>query len=214
MLIVMPHLYPALAERCKVLEKQFDTLPSQRKTMLIDLAQKCLDQYKIQEKLDLVYICTHNSRRSHFGQIWAAIAAEFVGLESIKSYSGGTEATAFHPNAIHALQQQGCVIEQLDKTNNPSYKVSIGPDKFEVCFSKQFDQDGNPTTNFGAVMTCSDAEENCPLVTGAVFRVACTYDDPKISDDTPNEHEHYLERADQIALESLFLFSTLRSSIH
>jgi hypothetical protein len=58
-------------------------------------------------------------------------------------------------------------------------------------------------------MTCSDAEENCPFIPGVEFRIAATYNDPKEFDGTPIQGEKYLERSNQIALETLFVFSTL-----
>ena len=53
----------------------------------------------------LTFICTHNSRRSHLGQIWAQKAALHHGLSFIQTFSGGTETTAFNPRAVAALRR-------------------------------------------------------------------------------------------------------------
>jgi hypothetical protein len=56
-------------------------------------------------------------------------------------------------------------------------------------------------------MTCSDADEACPVVVGAFARYAIPYKDPKQSDGSPAELTRYAERCRQIAREMLFLFS-------
>jgi len=58
-------------------------------------------------------------------------------------------------------------------------------------------------------MTCSHADENCPLVLGASTRIAITFDDPKDFDGTPLEETKYHERVLQIGREMLFVFSLL-----
>lgn len=76
-----------------------------------------------------------------------------------------------------------------------------------ICFSKTFDDPANPDKNFAAIMTCSDADENCPLVPGTSFRKAVTYRDPKESDGTDHEMETYDERCRQIATEMFYMMS-------
>jgi hypothetical protein len=58
-------------------------------------------------------------------------------------------------------------------------------------------------------MTCSDAEENCPFIPGVDFRIATTYDDPKVSDNTSMQDSTYDERCRQIAREVFYVFSKL-----
>ena len=59
-------------------------------------------------------------------------------------------------------------------------------------------------------MTCSHADENCPLVLGASGRIALTYDDPKEFDGTPMEVEKYAERVHQIGTEIFYAFSQVK----
>jgi arsenate reductase len=153
----------------------------------------------------MTFICTHNSRRSHFGQVWAAVAAAHFGLENITTFSGGTEATAFNPRAVAALERAGFSIENPGG-DNPKYKVRFGEAADALtCFSKKYDDASNPQKGFVAVMTCSDADRNCPIVPGAVARFATPYVDPKEADNTPQETARYDERCKQIATEMLYL---------
>ena len=56
-------------------------------------------------------------------------------------------------------------------------------------------------------MTCSSADEGCPFVLGSDQRIAVSYDDPKISDGTPQQSATYLARSLQIATEMKYVFS-------
>ena len=159
---------------------------------------------------DLIYICTHNSRRSHFGQIWAAVAAHYYNIRPVRTWSGGTEATAFHPNAIAALRRAGFEISPKSAVDNPVYQVRYDAESNPLfCFSKIYNDPGNPQHAFAAVMTCSEAENNCPLIPGADVRIALTYNDPKVADHTPQEASTYDARCKQIAREALWLFSQI-----
>lgn len=156
----------------------------------------------------MVYVCTHNSRRSHFGQIWAHVAADYFGIENVHTFSGGTEATAFNPNAIAAMERVGFSVKKKLEGTNPIYEVYHSEKaKPSICFSKVYDHPGNPSTDFAAIMTCSDAEENCPFIPGVELRIATTYDDPKAFDQTPRQNEKYDERCRQIAREAFYVFS-------
>jgi arsenate reductase len=53
-----------------------------------------------------------------------------------------------------------------------------------ICFSKKYNHKSNPQQDFVAVMTCSDADESCPVITGAEYRTTIKYEDPKLFDGT------------------------------
>jgi len=96
----------------------------------------------------------------------------------------------------------------MDESENPRYLVHFpGAEDGIRVFSKKYEDSPNPINNFVAVMTCSDADEACPMVEGAVSRFAITYEDPKAYDGTAEEMARYEERSQQIAREMLFLFS-------
>src|SRR5690606_12318202 len=144
----------------------------------------------------------------HLSQLWASVAAAHYGLTGVESYSGGTEATAFNPRAVAALERAGFEIDPRDESDNPRYAVSYaaGGPVLEA-FSKKYTDAPNPRQNFAAIMTCSDADKNCPTVEGAALRVPIPYVDPKQSDGSPEEAAAYDERARQIAIEMFYLFA-------
>ncbi|HRD39757.1 MAG TPA: protein-tyrosine-phosphatase, partial [Bacteroidia bacterium] len=99
--------------------------------------------------IHLIYVCTHNSRRSHFGQVWAQVAADYYQIENVSTFSGGTEATAFNPNAINALKRVGFKIESSDLSVNPLYQVFYSEStKPCLCFSKVYNHPDNPQAHF------------------------------------------------------------------
>lgn len=202
-------LYPTLQRYIAERETEFDQISNERKALLDRLSAYIKGKLQNGEDLSLNFICTHNSRRSHLGQIWAQVASFHHSIGSIKAYSGGTEATAFNDNAVAALKRAGFQIE-YPGGDNPEYALHCSEDVNPMtCFSKTYDDPVNPSENFGAIMTCSDADEACPNVPGADFRIALKYEDPKVSDGTPEQENTYDERCAEIAREMLYLFSKL-----
>lgn len=203
-------MYPTIKECCNNLSKQFDSILPERKLILEKISNYILLKQKADKTINLVYICTHNSRRSHFGQVWASVATNYYSVKNINTFSGGTEATAFNINAINALKEIGFNIKKINEDANATYHVYFDDnEKPEICFSKVYDDTVNPKTNFAAIMTCGEAEENCPFIPNVDLRIATTYNDPKEFDNTPLQDEKYKERCLQIALETLYVFSKL-----
>lgn len=190
------------------LKSHFDEIPSERKLILNKLSNYLKHKIITNKNINLVYICTHNSRRSHFGQIAAAIAASYYNVINLYSFSGGTEVSAFNSNAIKALQNIGFEINMIDpNSKNPVYQIEISKTHSIKCFSKLYDDEYNPKENFAAIMMCSEAEQNCPLIAGADIRIATSYKDPKEADNTPEVIKVYEDRFKQIATETLYAFS-------
>lgn len=175
---------------------------------LIDFIQSKLEQ---NEPINLNFICTHNSRRSHLSQIWAQTMAEYFGIKNVFCYSGGTEATAMFPKVAETLTKQGFKIQKLSEMENPVYAVKFSENGHPlICFSKKYDDDFNPVSDFAAIMTCSNADQGCPFIPGAEKRIAVKFEDPKISDGTPGMDETYFNRSFEIASEMYFVFSKIR----
>ncbi|MER2997898.1 protein-tyrosine-phosphatase [Pontibacter populi] len=201
-------LNPTLTKTIAELTQTFDQIPTERKALLTQLSDYIKQKKEIGQTINLVFICTHNSRRSHMAQLWAQASAANYNIVNVKTYSGGTEATAFYPAAVQAMQELGFKIEKGAETINPKYNVNYSSDEPTIeAWSKKFDDAANPGSEFCAVMTCSDADDNCPFVPGVEKRIAITYNDPKASDNTPQQAETYRERAMQIGREMLFAFS-------
>jgi arsenate reductase (thioredoxin) len=204
-------MYQKIRKLTQGLTQEFKQIPNERKVILQRISWYIQSKYDKSEPIKLVFICTHNSRRSHFGQIAAALAADFYCIDRVEVYSGGTEATAFHPNAIKALSNVGFIINsENEKVKNPRWNVNFGTNESTICFSKTFDDKANPNKEFAAIMTCSDAEQNCPFVPGTELRIGTTYVDPKKSDGTPEQDATYQERFLQIATEMLYAFSLVK----
>ena len=201
-------MYPKLSTYIESVVAGLESIPQERKELLEKISTFIEGKRKSNEPTNLTFICTHNSRRSHLSQIWAATAAAYYGIEDgMNTYSGGTESTAFNPRAVAAIERAGFGVENPGG-ENPHYKVTYG-EKGRVleCFSKKYDDPYNAKENFVAVMTCSHADQNCPIVFGASLRVAIPYVDPKESDGTDLESATYDERCKQIATEMFYMMS-------
>ena len=203
-------IYPNIIQLIDQLRSESAIISAERKEVLHRLADYISGKVKEGTPIQLNFICTHNSRRSHLGQIWAACAATYFGIDSIETFSGGTEATAFNPRAVAALERVGFQIINPGG-ENPHYQVSFGQDAPTLeCFSKVYDDPFNPKKDFAAIMTCSDADENCPFIPGASFRLSLTYEDPKVADNTPEESAKYDERVQQIGRELLYAMGLVK----
>ncbi len=186
---------------------EFDTIPRARRDVLDRLSELVRNRGRATARL--LFVCTHNSRRSQMAQIWAAVAASHFGVDRVETYSGGTEATAFNRRAVLAIERAGLEVAKLTEDSNPTYRIVLGTTTLTL-FSKTFDAASNPKAEFCAVMTCSEADAACPSVPGASVRISLPYDDPKHYDGTEVEGEIYDERCRQISREMLYAFSHAR----
>jgi arsenate reductase len=204
-----PSMFPAVQSYMDSLVSEFELIPEERKTALKQMAAYIKAQKDSAHPVELTFICTHNSRRSHLGQIWAAAAADYYKVDGVTTYSGGTEATAFNPRAVAAMERAGFVIDNPGGTN-PRYRVHLASgDEGLICFSKKYDDIANPQKDFAAIMTCSQADAECPFIPGAKFRLSLPYNDPKEADGTPEETARYDERCRQIGREMMYAFASL-----
>ena len=189
------------------------SVPNERKEILNPLIEYIQNKVNANQEIRLNFICTHNSRRSHLSQIWAQTMAFHFNIKNIFCYSGGTEATAMFPKVGETLTNQGFEIQKLSEEQNPVYAVKFSENQHPIiCFSKTYFDDFNPKTQFGAIMTCNNADEGCPMVFGAEARFPIKYDDPKAFDRTELMNEKYTERSVQIASEMYYVFSQINSN--
>lgn len=188
-----------------------DSITEERKTVLQPLADYIQNKIEADQTIRLNFICTHNSRRSHLSQIWAQTMAFHFNIKNVFCYSGGTEATAMFPKVAETLENQGFQIQKLSEAQNPVYAIKYAKNEAPIiCFSKEYSNEFNPKKEFGAIMTCNNADEGCPLVIGAEARFPIKYDDPKASDNTPEQTKVYAERSLQIATDMFFIFSKVK----
>ena len=184
------------------------SISDQRKELLKPLKEYLSHKIKQNSVVNLNFICNQNSRRSQLSQVWAKITGDFYGL-NINTFSGGVEITSCNERTINSLFHLGCGINNLGG-ENPYYEIKYADDKKPITlFSKLYDDPPNPKTHFAAVMTCNDADENCPFIPGAEKRISLPYEDPKAYDNTADEAKIYNERSIQIATEMKYVFSGL-----
>lgn len=203
-------MYSKLTETLSKI-KDFEIISTERKLILqplIDFVQQKIDEKEI---VNLNFICTHNSRRSHIAQVWAQVSAELYNIPKVNCYSGGTEETALFPKVVETLEKQGFKINKISETDNPIYIIKFDKNALPIIgFSKKHDHFYNPQSHFAALMMCSQADDGCPFISGAEQRLSITFEDPKISDNTPKQNEIYEKKSLEIAIEMHYVFSKIR----
>lgn len=185
-------------------------ISEERKTILQPLIDFVQQKTAHKQAININFICTHNSRRSHLSQVWAQVAAAYYNIPDVHCYSGGTEATALFPKVAETLTAQGYSLFKIADSDNPVYAIKYSENALPLIgFSKKYDHPFNPATAFAAIMTCSQADGGCPFIAGAEKRIPVTFEDPKISDHTPEQSHVYAARSLQIASEMFYVFSKI-----
>ncbi len=188
-----------------------DSISSDRKELLDHLAGAINQSYQSYGTVKLNFICTHNSRRSIFSQVWAAVLAEEKKLKAVDVYSGGTEVTRVFQQVVDTLKHHGLELSREGLNDNPIYHLKTPIDKKDIpLFSKVYDDEVNPSENFIAIMTCNSADADCPFIPGAFKRISLPFEDPKFSDGTPEMSEAYRLTSIEIATELLYVFSKVK----
>jgi len=205
-------LYPTVKNYIDLLD--IDTIADDRKLILNVLRDYIQKKLKAEEAINLNFICTHNSRRSQFSQVWAAIFSDLNQIGA-SCHSGGVEVTACNERVINTFRSIGLEVsgENDETQENPHYLITYREEgNLIILFSKLFDDDSSPKENMCAVMVCSHADENCPYIPAADARIPLRYEDPKAFDDTDKEKSKYLERCQQIATEMKYIFSSITTA--
>lgn len=206
-------LLPAVREHADRLTTSFDMIDEPHQLAGRKLADWIAENRRPGRRLDVIVVCTGNSRRSVLGATMGNIAAAYYGMPEVRFHSGGTAPSAFNIRSARSLREIGVGVEPTGReaargepqTANPVYRVRWGspggPDgsAFEAIeFSKRYDDPANPRQGFAALMVCGEADAACPFVKGAALRVSMPYLDPKIYDGGAYEAAKYAERRDDI----------------
>lgn len=206
-----------LAKYVQSVTTEFNQIPKDRKETLQELGDYIYENSKTNQPAKIIIICTHNSRRSHIGQLWLNAAAIWYGVEDVSVYSGGTEATALNSRAVAVLKRAGFRIKKTRFTDNPVYKVTFTKGAANapgiIMYSKKYDDSQNPDQDFGAVMVCSEADKSCPTVPGADIRLSVPYDDPRHFDGTASEKLKYDETTRMIAREFFYAMNHAKQKL-
>lgn len=189
----------------------FQSITNERKKSLQPLVDFIQSKVTNQQEIRLNLICTHNSRRSHLAQVWAQTASAFFNIKNVFCYSGGTEATAMFPMVAKILDKQGFKIKTISEGSNPIYTIKYAENEHPIiAFSKTYFDDFNPKSEYAVVLTCSQADEECPFISGAEKRIPIAFEDPKEFDNTTQQAEKYEEKSLQIATEMCYVFSQIK----
>ena len=109
------------------------------------------------------------------------------------------------------MQDAGFQITLEEGGYNPRYSVRFTHEGEPlITFSKKYDDPFNPQQDFVALMTCSQADGDCPYIPGAAARITIAYEDPKAYDGTPQEAQGYAARTHQVGREMLYCFSQIK----
>ncbi|MEZ5174304.1 MAG: protein-tyrosine-phosphatase [Bacteroidia bacterium] len=197
----------------KIESLQLLNIAGERKAHLQGLINYINNKIESHQAVNLNFICTHNSRRSQFAQIWGRTLANYYGLP-VNCFSGGIETTALNHRVAQSLLKSGFKIEKDKNEINPVYRIYFSDTSAPVeAFSKMYNDAANKSDLFAAIMVCDHADENCPLIPGAEFRFPLFYRDPKEYDNSTQEAEKYDACSEQIASELSYIFSKIYSKI-
>jgi arsenate reductase len=207
-------LLPNIRAHADALSTSFDMIGETHRLAGGKLADWIAQNYEPGKPLDLIAVCSANSRRSFFGATMGNIAAAYYGMPEIRFHCGGAAApSALNIRTVKALKEIGIEVEPTGieaargepQTANPVYRIrwgsgsETGGSAMEAMeFSKRYDDPTNPQNGFAALMVCGEADADCPQVKGAVLRVSMPYLDPKIYDDGSYEAAKYAERRDDM----------------
>ncbi len=199
-------LFSKVRRHADLLTTQFDLIEEPHRAAADELVAWISANYQPGKPLAVIVVCAGNSRRSILGSTMGAIAAAYYGLPDIRFYSGGTAPSAFNPRTVATLKEIGVEVEPSGKEAsrgssgeaNPIYRIRWGTGLETLEFSKIYSDAHNPQSGFAAVMVCSQADAECPIVKGAGKRISAPYADPKEYDGAEFEAAKYAERRDDI----------------
>jgi hypothetical protein len=221
-------LLPKVRQHADLLTTSYDMIGETDRLAGQKLVDWIAKNYRPGNPLDVVVVCTGNSRRSILGATMGNIAAAYYGMPEVRFHSGGTAPTAFNARTVNTLKEIGVEVGPTGKeavrgepnTANPVYRVRWGspgetgePSLEATEFSKHYGDPTNPQQGFAALMVCGEADAACPFVKGAALRVSMPYLDPKIYDGGAYEAAKYAERRDDMGRLMLAVMMQARQRI-
>ena len=155
-----------------ILNIDVSNISKSRKDSLNDIIKE-IKKNTLQHKASrLIFICTHNSRRSIFSEVWSQTFIKYYNLNNIYTFSGGTEVSKVYSGVINTLIKNGFKVTNNKNQYNPTYSIYYGKQNFNIKVkSKLYSSSLNPTSNIIAIMNCSSAEKSCPFIPGASARI-------------------------------------------
>ncbi|HJQ29426.1 MAG TPA: arsenate reductase ArsC [Rubrobacter sp.] len=108
---------------------------------------------RVEDRLRVLFLCTHNSARSQMAE---GLLRDLAG-DRFEAFSAGTEATRVRPEAISVMAEIGVDISGQESKTLERYKA------------EPFDY---------VITVCDDANEACPVFSGARERLHWSFPDP------------------------------------
>lgn len=217
-------LFPKVREHMARLGEEAEQIGAGHREGGDALAQWLAANYQPGKPLHVLAICTGNSRRSMFTASMGNFAAAYHGLAEITFRSAGTAPSAINSRTIRALNAIGVEIQPTgeeakrgpDDAPNPKLLVrwgKAGSGLETVEFSKHYSDPSNAQQGFAAILVCSDADKECPIVRGAAKRIPLPFNDPKAFDGQPEEEAKYAERRDDIGRLMMLVMKQVREKV-
>ncbi len=191
-----------------ILDLKIDEIQNERLKIIHKIIKSINQNIMNDSYPNILFVCTHNSRRSQFAEIWSN-TMNCIFKKKIKILSAGIVKTAIHYQFLNALRDVGFKIRK--KGDNYYLKYSNNYKGIKI-YSKTIN-DINTNSSLIVINTCSDADINCPSVPNTLERFLLPYEDPKISDNTKFEKTKYQETCKKIASEIFYLFSNIKKQI-
>lgn len=76
-------LYKKLRKQVQAVTTEFDQISEERQSLLVELGDGILEELQEDFSAHIMFICTHNSRRSQMGMAWLQAAAAYYGIDGI-----------------------------------------------------------------------------------------------------------------------------------
>lgn len=209
-------MFESLYNFCEKLSSTADEIDAIRLPALTTLADYLTEIYTKEDVSAVVFVCTHNSRRSLIGELMLALCAEYYSLPPLHTYSAGTEATRLSTQACEALTDIGyeIKIDESTDTSNPIHHFrwsdTMSP---HLSFSKKYTHSHLPTSDYCGVMVCNEADAGCPVIQGMAARVSLPYLDPKRMDGTLEQHSAYMRCIREIGREMMWVAHSVKDRL-
>lgn len=175
--------------------KSFEPTGTQKARLenIISELKKFLDECNA-----VVFLCTHNSRRSQYCEIWAKYFSS-VYKNKIKFLSAGAVKTKVHKQIYKSFERVGVKVDENSSINIET--MTISP------FSKTLTE--VKEKEFMSIMTCAESEKSCPVDARSLINLKLFYDDPKRYDNTPEEAEEYDKTSFMIASQINYILKNI-----
>ncbi len=161
--------------------------PNQKRKKRLDNIASVINE-NLNKTRSIVFLCTHNSRRSQICEVWGKVFAEIY-RKKININSAGAFKTVVHSQVYESIVKCGLVVDNKKEIFFDKKKFKLNSKTIDSLTMK----------NFIAVMTCSNAEKSCPNDPRSIRNIKMFFNDPRIYDETDKMSREYLNTTTYIA---------------